>query len=473
MKNYQDEQWKAGMTLRLDYTCMMESAIGKTGISRSDLDTLAPRLDAAWKAVEEGREKMEWRDLPWSQRDTISKIRSVAEKVREMADNFIVLGIGGSALGPMAVHQALNHLHYNEMEKSRRGGPRLYVEDNIDPERMASLLDVIDARRSVFNVVSKSGTTAETMSQFLIITRILKERLGNGWKSHIIVTTDAEKGCLRSLVEAEGFASFVIPRGVGGRFSELCAVGLLPAAVTGINIDELLAGAGYMDAVCKKSAKGNPALLDAALQYLCMQKSINISVLIPYADSLKYMSDWYAQLWAESLGKKFGLDGSIVHAGQTPVKALGVTDQHSQIQLYTEGPYDKVVTFVQCKNFRSSAPIPEEYAEVPELCYLNGFSLEELIDAEYRATRFALSKAGRPNKTLILPAVNAFTIGQLLYFFEVETAYTAQLLGINAFDQPGVEEGKKATYALFGREGYAEKKKELESSPFLKPVDIV
>ena len=196
-----------------------------------------------------------------------------------------------------------------------------------------------------------------------------------------------------------------------------------------------------------------------------MRRGMNISVLMPYADSLKYMADWYAQLWAESLGKRVDRSGRSVHAGQTPVKALGVTDQHSQVQLYTEGPFDKVVTFLGVDRYRTETRIPAGYADIPDVSFLSGHTQNELIKAEQSATAYALMKSGHPSHTITLPEVNAFTVGELLYLFEVMTAFTGELLDIDAFDQPGVEEGKNSTYALLGKPGYDEKRAELQAQP--------
>jgi glucose-6-phosphate isomerase len=312
------------------------------------------------------------------------------------------------------------------------------------------------------------------MAQFLIVVSILRNRLGDSFADHLIATTDAKKGNLIKIAVDLGIRTFFIPEGVGGRFSELSSVGLLPAAVCGIDIGELLAGAAYMDKICSETdCLINPAYLLAALQVIAMEKGCNVSVMMPYADSLKYMADWYAQLWAESLGKRFDSNGNVVNFGQTPVKALGVTDQHSQIQLYTEGPFDKVITFLKVEKFRSEVGIPNGFSNIPDVSFLGGHSLNELIRAEQAATEYALCKSGHMNNTVILPEVNAFTIGQLLYMFEIETAFAGELLNINAFDQPGVEEGKNAAYALLGRPGYESKKAELDSAPLKRPQYMI
>jgi len=250
---------------------------------------------------------------------------------------------------------------------------------------------------------------------------------------------------------------------VGGRFSVFSSVGLLPAAVVGIDIEELLAGAAYMNEICTTSDLfQNPAYLNATLQYLADKKGKPMSVMMPYADSLKEIADWYRQLWAESLGKRVSLDGKTVHVGPTPIKALGATDQHSQMQLYIEGPFDKVITLIGVKDFGAEAKIPKAYKEIGELGYLGGHSLKGLLQAEMLATEMALTKNNRMNCTITLSEVNAFTIGQLLQMLMIQTAFAGGLYNIDPFDQPGVEHGKQYAYGLMGRKGYEGKKKEVE-----------
>lgn len=467
MERYMEEIWRQSMRLRFDFNNMMSDQLGNRGLYRREIDAIMPQAETAVIGMKQKRGNMRWRELPYNQEEVVRSVLTVAEDVRARAENFVVLGIGGSALGPIAVQRALNHLHYNELPPEKRNGPRLYVEDNIDPERMAALLDVIDIEKTIFNVISKSGGTSETMSQLLIISSLLHEKLGEDIASHLIATTDAERGHLAKIAQKEKLSSFVIPEGIGGRFSELCPVGLLAAAVCGIDIRELLAGAAYMDALCDQMSDiwRNPAYMYATLQYIAMQRGCNISVIMPYADSLQYIADWHAQLWAESLGKKYRLDGGIIHAGQTPVKALGVTDQHSQLQLYTEGPFDKVITFLGVDHYRRTTSIRDGYADMPDVSFLCGHTQNELIAAEQRATEHAIARSGHLCQTITLPEVNAFTIGELIFFFEMATAFAGELLGINAFDQPGVEESKTATYALLGRRGYEDIRAELDGGP--------
>ena len=267
---------------------------------------------------------MAWTELPYNQAEVISDIKATAAKVREKFDAFVVLGIGGSALGPAMVQQAMGDLRHNELPAGRRNGPRIYIEDNVDPERMVSLLNLLDLDKTCFNVISKSGNTSETMSQYLIVSDLLKQRYGKAYGEHMILTTDASKGNLNKIGRADGLKMFVVPDGVGGRFSEMCPVGLLAAAVSGIDIEELLAGAAAMDARCRVPGyQKNPALFAAGAMYAALEKGLNIHVMMPYADSLKFMADWYAQLWAESLGKNVHRDGTPCDVGADPGQVPG------------------------------------------------------------------------------------------------------------------------------------------------------
>ena len=456
------------MSIKLNYNNMMSSVLGSQGITDGEIESLKPALLKAHATVEQSRGKgmQGWMDSPYNQEELIARIKGVAKDVRSKCDAFVVLGIGGSALGATALFGALKHLYYNELPREKRNAPRFYVIDNADPERMNALLDIIDVDNAVFNVITKSGATGETMSQYLIVMDLLTKKLGDRANERIIATTSSNKGNLIKLAQKQNFTTFYIDDGVGGRFSVLSPVGLLPAAVIGIDVAELLRGARDMDERCKNNDIAvNPALAIAALQHISMNKGKNIGVMMPYADSLKYFADWYAQLWAESLGKEHDNDGKTVNAGQTPVKALGVTDQHSQVQLYNEGAYDKVITFLEVENFKNDYTIPdgcEDYADVNFLC---GHTLGELMNNELFATRYNLTRRGRMNYTVSMDKVNEYNIGALIYLLQMQTAYAGALLNINAYDQPGVEGGKNATYALFGRKGYEDKAREMAHAP--------
>ncbi|MDD5018307.1 MAG: glucose-6-phosphate isomerase [Eubacteriales bacterium] len=436
--------------LTFDFNNATAGMVGDHGFTEEEIAKANDMLAGAHRAVN-GRQ-MGFRLLPNGQEDILQDIIDTGASIRSAYDNFVVLGIGGSALGPISVGHALSY---------GRHGINFFVEDNVDPERLTRLFDTIDIGRTMFNVITKSGKTSETMAQLMCVADRLQKK-GLALREHIVATTDEKNGNLIRIAKEEHLKTFVIPAGVGGRFSELCPVGLLPAAVCGLDIRAMLAGAAYMDAVCGRE-ENNPAALYALLHVLGISKGINISVMMPYADSLKYMADWYAQLWAESLGKRFDRDGREVNTGQTPVGALGVTDQHSQIQLYTEGPYDKIITFLKVGSFRCDLDIPAAFPYVEDIAYLGGKTFGALLEAERSATEYALLRAGRPNITITMDDVSEYTVGALLHFFEMATAYAGEMLGIDAFDQPGVEEGKLATFALMGKSGFEEKKAEMDA----------
>ncbi len=456
------------MSVKLNYNNVMFAKVGEHGIKKEELEQMRQLAKQARAKVEasRGEDMQGWMDSPYNQAEAVGRIVETAAKIRNECENFVVLGIGGSALGAIAVFNALKHLYYNELPREMRKGPRFYVIDNVDPERMNALFDIIDVSKTVFNVITKSGATSETMSQYLIITDLLKRKLGDKASRHIVATTSSDKGNLVKLAKENGFETFYIPDGVGGRFSVLSPVGLLPAAVLGIDISELLRGARETDELCKSDDLNvNPALTMAVIQYLLINKGCNINVMMPYADSLKYVADWYAQLWAESLGKERDLDGNTVNAGQTPVKALGVTDQHSQVQLYNEGPFDKVITFLEVNSFRSDIVIPQGCDGFSDVNFLCGHTLAELTNKELYATRYNLTKRGRVNFTLSLDSLDEYHLGSLIYLLQLCTAYEGALLNVNAYNQPGVEGGKDATYALFGRNGYESKAEEMNNAP--------
>jgi glucose-6-phosphate isomerase len=445
--------------ITLDYNNMLAPRLGGRGVRPDRLEAMAGRFATVHETIEKRRQDgtaPAFYDLP-GQREYMDRIREFGEGVGQAFDTIVVLGIGGSALGTIAMQQALLRPFWNELTDEQRDYfPRLYVLDNVDPSTVGPLLDRIDVRRTLFNVVSKSGTTAETMAQFLIAREMLIQELDDGYRTHFIFTTDPESGVLRRLAEQEGIPALSVPPGVGGRFSVLSAVGLLPAALAGIDIDALLHGARSMDERCRTSTlSDNPAGLFAVLQYLAdTEADAPIHVMMPYSDRLYGVADWFRQLWAESLGKRHDRSGADVFSGPTPVKALGATDQHSQVQLYMEGPFDKTITLLSPGPATNDVAIPQAYPEIDALAYLGGHTLGELLAAERNATASALARAGRMNMTLEFGEVGAETIGQAFMMLQIATIYAGELYDVDPLDQPGVELGKKLTYGLMGRKGH-------------------
>lgn len=381
-------------------------------------------------------------DMP-SHVEMIEQFKEMAKDVRHNYDNVIVLGIGGSALGLSCLARATLKPFYNVLDHKRRGGtPRLFVCDNIDPETFNTLLTTLDPNATFVNVISKSGGTTETMSQFALAKRWLEKGVGATWKDHVAATTDPESGKLRAYVKENGLRSFEVPPKLGGRFSVLSAVGLFPAACVGIDIAEALKGASAMAKKCEaEDARENPGYRIGAVQHLISSlKKKSVTVMMPYADRLGLFGDWFAQLWAESLGKE--------GKGQTVVKSLGATDQHSQIQLFMEGPHDKLITFLGVEKFADEGPLIDE--PFPSFEYLKDVKLGAILNAELKATSTALAKQGHPNMTVTVDQANAYSMGELFVLYEVACAYCGALMGINPFNQPGVELGKKLTRDILG-----------------------
>ncbi|MBR6722132.1 glucose-6-phosphate isomerase [bacterium] len=426
-------------------------------------DKIASIISDLNKRKDKPGQWLQWMNLGYNE-ETLWYVKEYASLVRGRFDNILVLGIGGSALGGLAVTEALLKPYWNFLTPEQRDNfPRIFFLDNIDPDSMNGLLDILDLKRTLVNVITKSGSTAETMAQFMIVKNRMKEVLEDDYRKHIVATTDRQTGVLRQISEQEGYKTFVVPDDVGGRFSVFSAVGLLPFALVGIDIDEIMNGIKDMDLALKNTdVHENIAAQGALIQYLMdTKKGKNLSVMMPYSSRLRYVSDWYVQLWAESLGKNEDLQGNSVHVGPTPIRALGATDQHSQVQLYNEGPNDKVINFIRVEEFDTTLEIPKVF-EYTGIGYLGGKSLNDLMNAEADSTKVSLIDYSRPSLTISLPKVNGYYVAQLLYMLEVQTAIAGELYNINTFNQPGVEQAKYYTYALMGRAGYEESARMLQ-----------
>lgn len=456
--------------INLNYAAADEKVIGQeNGLNLEQefanyKDTIAQIIASLNQRKDKPGQWLQWMNLGYNE-ETLWYVKEYASMVKGRFENILVLGIGGSALGGMALTEALLKPYWNMLDEEQRDGlPKIFFLDNIDPDSISGLLDVLDLKKTLVNVITKSGDTAETMSQFMIVKDRLEKELGDTYRYNFVATTDKKTGILRQIAEQEGYKTFVVPDDVGGRFSVFSAVGLLPLALVGIDVDSIVNGIKDMDLALKNTdVHENIAAQNALIHYLMdTKKGKNLSVMMPYSSRLKYVSDWYVQLWAESLGKDKDKDGNAVHIGPTPIKALGATDQHSQIQLYNEGPNDKVINFIRVEEFDTTLEIPKIF-EYTGIGYLGGKTINQLINAEADSTKVALADYNRPTITISLPKVDAYNVAQLLYMLEVQTAIAGELYNINTFNQPGVEQAKNYTYALMGRAGYEDSAQTLKA----------
>ena len=435
-----------------DYNNLLATSIGaKNGIDKKDLVEITDKINIAYNFVFENPSnnmKAVWESV---ENIDLDSIKQMANKIRKKCESFVVLGIGGSSLGSEAIFNALCHCHHNELPKARRNGaPRFYVEDNVDPEKLQGLFDIIDLGKTVFCVVSKSGNTIETLSQFFTIKNMVSDRLGGAWKERFVFLTDNNDGFLNRFVNENGLDKLYIPNYLGGRYSVLSAVGLLPAAVLGLNIDELIEGARLMVKCARvKEIWKNAPLLSAVFDYLNYKKGKNMAVMIPYSEALEYLDDWFCQLWAESLGrtKNDNKDG-VQLIGQTPIKALGTSSQHSQFQLYLEGPDDKIFTFIGVQNFKTDIALSSDMNQLYGQNVTESRKFGDLFNIERIASTLALTSYKKPSETIIVSEVSERVLGKLFMFFMLKTAFMGSLLEINPFGQPAVESIKLAVSAI-------------------------
>ncbi len=437
---------RADIDLRLDFSRVLEDNL------RNGEGLDAPALAAAVRRAEEAAARIAARSaageigfasLPFREAECRAIARAAAA-MRRRFTHLLVLGIGGSALGAKAVYEALGG-------RSARRGLSLAVADNVDPDAFLPLLRSHPMRKTAVVAISKSGGTAETNAQLAFAIQALKKANGRAWKDHLVLVTDPEKGVFRRMAATEGIASFPVPPNVGGRFSVLSAVGLLPLAAAGVSPDRLLAGARRMEEVIRVAKGGkNPLVLAAAVYaHYMIENPKPVQVWFTYGHGLDRVAEWWQQLWAESLGKRRA-DGS--RFGQAPARAVGVTDQHSQVQLYQDGPADKVFTFIKWGAGRVKGSVPRA-GFAPDMAMLGGRPLRDLFEAEFEGTIGALWGAGRPIVRIEVGRADEEHVGAFLHFWEWVTAVVGVIGGIDPFDQPGVEEGKKITRALMGEKG--------------------
>ncbi len=422
--------------LHLNYTNILKKSIGiRHGINDKSLRNFCDKKKSFVKDVLRSKKKLgyDFLNLP-DDSALLRKIKKLtADQKKNKWQNIVVLGIGGSSLGVSAIKRALLGLLVHK--------PGLIVIDNIDPDYVNGILSKINISKSLFVVISKSGTTTEPMALYGIVKQKLTEKHPKNYQKNFIFITDPKKGLLRKIGKKECITMFDIPPKVGGRFSVLSSAGLVPAALAGVDISGLLKGAKTMrEAIKSSNPETNPALILAAIQFLSdRKKSKNMTVIMPYSSSLFKIGAWYRQLLAESIGKN-------IKTGPTPISALGTTDQHSQLQLYNDGPNNKLIVLLRILRHANDPQLGDVLPK--EIGFLNGKKLSQIIDASYTGTSESLAKNSRPNVTIEIPKVDARHLGMLFMLFEFQVALLGLLYKVDAFDQPGVEEGKLITKKL-------------------------
>lgn len=425
--------------LSIDNSNLFKEGIGEGGTTREDIEALSPKLDGLRKKMKSWLDGSEPSFLGLPKSTNLELIKHKGQEIARQFKNTIVFGIGGSSLGGEMLVRTLGGAH--PMNKVR-------FYDNVDPSTLIELEDV-NWPETLLLVISKSGNTAETLAQFLTMLPTMEHDLGDECiKKHVLIITENKDGALYQLGKRLGIEIIEHPP-IGGRFSVLSVVGLLPAYVQGVDIDGVMEGARAMVERCtNESILDNPAFCNGAAQYLHAERNRTISVVMPYADNLRFVVNWFRQLWAESLGK---IDPNGVNRGLTPTEAHGVTDQHSQLQLLLEGPDDKLITFLSDPGFRfMGRRVPMRFKDIPAIAPLAGHTIGELFLSELKATRTTLSRRGRPNRTIALLEHDAYALGELIILLEMETVVVAELMGVDAFDQPAVEESKVLTREYLG-----------------------
>lgn len=422
--------------LTYDDRNMKVRSVGSHGTAPQELVRLAHRLNRAHKAIRKLHETKAqgFMRLPYEQA-SVKNIMRLSASTRRDFKSLLVIGIGGSDLGGRMLVEAL----------AGKGMPVTFV-GNPDPQTLSRLLRETNWRTTAVNVISKSGTTLETSAIFMAVREALIKNAGpRNFHKHIIATTDPDKGTLLAIARREGYAILPHPKNVGGRFAVLSSVGLFPAACAGVDVKRLLAGARTIEKDERdRKHRSLPAVFAAHHALASQKRGNNIHVLMPYADRLRSFGFWYRQIWAESLGKIKG----DVSVGPTPIASLGSVDQHSQLQLYQDGPNDKIVTFIEVDDFGADVRLRNAWKDRHELAYIHGKTFTEIMHAERYGTAEALKKQQRPNGTLRIPRITPESVGALVMMYEIATAYMGELLGVNAYDQPGVEAGKKIAKAM-------------------------
>lgn len=446
-------------TITVDIGHLINAQDTTNFLSESEIRNLAENNASAFEEV---RTSLQDYSLPisraWTSGSTIQETKLVAQELREKYQNILLIGIGGSTLGFRSTLQFLKGPFYNLI-----GSPRMFVLDNVDAVLAEQLADLLDFRKTALVYISKSGSTPEPAANFLYFYKRYKDAGGN--PSDIVIICDKKDNGINHIAQELGCHLLHIPGDLPGRYSVLSPAGLLPAELVGIDSDGLVKGATKIhEAIVGKDNIENAILMLGSALAALADKGKKIHVLFNYGNVLSEFGLWFEQLWAESLGKETSITGEVVHSGTTPFAALGATDQHSVLQLFKEGPNDKVYGFVTIDSWPASTKLTNEFPSEVEYAYFGGHTLSDLLKVEQLSTEMSLVKAGRPCYRLILRDISEPTTGGLFYFMETLTIFVAKLWHVNPFNQPGVEEGKNMTYALMGRADFASKRQEYEKA---------
>lgn len=432
-------------------------------IKESEISCFQEYVKVAHEAIHNktglGNDFLGWVDLPKTyDRREYTRIKDAANQIISDSEVLIVIGIGGSYLGAKAAIEALQSSFYNDLDPKVRKGPQIYFAgNNISSTYLADLVDLVRDKKISLNVISKSGTTTEPAIAFRVFKALMEEKYGKAEAAtRTYVTTDRERGALKKLSEQEGYQTFVVPDDIGGRFSVLTAVGLLPIAVAGIDLDELMEGAAAAQKeYAEPELMQNEAYQYAVLRNALYRKGKTTEILVNYEPALHYVSEWWKQLYGESEGK----DGK----GIFPASVDFSTDLHSMGQYIQDGMRNLFETVIKVAKPRREVVIRETDEDGDGLNFLAGKSVDYVNTKAYQGTLLAHTDGGVPNIILNIPAIDTYTFGYLIYFFEKACAMSGYLLGVNPFDQPGVESYKKNMFALLGKPGYENLKEELEA----------
>ncbi|MCX5813676.1 MAG: glucose-6-phosphate isomerase [Proteobacteria bacterium] len=436
-------------SIYFDITNVLSTAVGKEGLENTSIAAISEKLQSynmkLWATP------YPFMDLP-SKKFQFSEMKRLCDTINtKKLKNIVLLGIGGSSLGTETIFNALLKPFHNLSDTARGNKPRYFILDNIDPNKINMIIDIITPEKedTLLIAISKSGETPETISQFMIF----KELLGNA-KERIVVITDRDKGILKEIAEREGYPVLNVPDGVGGRFSVLTPVSMFPAALMGIDIDKIMDGAKDMaQHIKEKRPDENIGIIISSILYLMDKQGKNIHVMMPYCERLSGFADWFRQLEGESIGKNT--------KGPTPLKSIGVTDQHSQLQLYIDGPKDKFITLIYSAD--DDRTIPDSFSYIESIDYLAGKNLRDLFYAEFLGTALSITESKTPNITILINEINEYNLGALFMLYEMVIAFLGYLYEVNPFDQPGVELGKIYTKAIMGKRGLEDKQETINA----------